>query len=87
MTKDEIIRMAREAEFQISDVFGPHVGPHPIGPQLERFAELVAAAEREACLNACNEVDEPGWNGYECPNTFQDGVFACFKSIRSRGQQ
>ena len=80
MTKDEIIRMALEANLFDDD-------QEPYLQHLEFFAALVAAAEREACLNACNEVDEPGWNGYECPNTFQDGVFACFKSIRSRGQQ
>ena len=43
MTKDDIIRMAREAGFE-------HIAEadywHPL---FERFANLVAAAEREAC--------------------------------------
>lgn len=54
MTGDDIIKMAREAGFQISDVFGPHAGPAPIEPQLTRFAALVAAAEREACAQVCD---------------------------------
>ena len=38
MTKDDIIRMAREAEIL--------VGFNDVHPSIERFAELVAAAER-----------------------------------------
>ena len=52
MTQDEIIRMAREAGFDIDD---------PIFPMdeedikiLERFAALVAAHEREACAKVCD---------------------------------
>lgn len=41
MTRDDIIRMAREA---YGDWY-PNAVPH----ELERFAALVAAAEREAC--------------------------------------
>lgn len=28
-------------------------------------------------------VDEPPWTGYECPNTFQDGVSAATAAIRA----
>ena len=45
MTRDEITRMAREAG--LSNDFG-NLG-YPYLPELERFANLVAAAEREAC--------------------------------------
>ena len=44
MNRDDIIRMAREAELLDSD----GTGYCPIG-YIERFAALVAAAEREAC--------------------------------------
>ncbi len=48
MTKDDIIRMAREAGFYGSEILGDHeydvVG---LVSDLERFANLVAAAERE----------------------------------------
>ncbi len=44
MTKDEVIRMAREA------------GLFYDGPkELEKFAALVAAAEREACAKVCED--------------------------------
>ena len=42
MTKDEIIRMAREAGFN-----WPEIHTTTIEERLERFANLVAAAERE----------------------------------------
>ncbi len=42
MTRDDIIRLAREAELFNDD-------QEPLLEHLERFAALVAAAEREAC--------------------------------------
>ncbi len=44
MTRDDIIRMAREAGWN-----WPEVHTTSIEDRLERFAALVAAAEREAC--------------------------------------
>ncbi len=48
MNRDDIIRMAREAGLwpAVTDVFPK---------ELERFAALVAAAEREACAKVCEE--------------------------------
>ena len=59
MTRDDIIRMAKEAGWQ-------RVGRNPeTGPEfpvlignLERFAALVAAAEREACAVVCERLPE-----------------------------
>jgi len=45
VTKDEIIRMAREA-----DLWGEIYA-------MQRFANLVAAAEREACAKLCEKSD------------------------------
>jgi hypothetical protein len=68
MTKDDVIRMAREA--------GIYMGGHPMNPlnvylgDLERFAALVAAAEREACASLLENADlgglaeYPGWQRY-----------------------
>jgi hypothetical protein len=46
MTRDDIIRLAREAssehDYDFPNIFA-----------LERFAALVAAAEREACAKMC----------------------------------
>ena len=59
MTKD-IIRMAREAGFE------KVVAIHPDGaktvtvapvPELLAFANLVVAAEREACAKVCDEIN------------------------------
>jgi hypothetical protein len=50
MTKDDIIRMAREAGFADSE------GVVHAAYQLEAFANLVAAAEREACAKLCDSV-------------------------------
>ena len=48
MTRDEIIKLAREARWG-TVVSMPHVDA------LERFAALVAAAEREECAKLCEE--------------------------------
>lgn len=64
MKRDEIIRMAQAAGF---------------GTAVERFAELVAAAEREACANVCDAQQlEP-----ECP----ERASYCAEAIRARGQK
>ena len=57
MTRDDIIRMAREAELllDIGTTF-PYAEDTDIGPMLEKFAALVAAAEREACAKVCFEM-------------------------------
>ena len=76
MTRDDIIRMAQEAGFEIEKtLYGPVpcVDGRGIDDRLERFAALVAAAEREACAKACD-----GWmhaNGNDCA-----------EAIRARGE-
>ena len=52
MTKDDIIRMAREAGLFTHK---------EVQPELERFANLVAAAEREACAKLIEAY--PYWLG------------------------
>jgi hypothetical protein len=53
---------------------------------LERFAARLRAEVLEEALNACDDVEEPAWYGYECPNTFQDGQWACLAAIRALKQ-
>lgn len=50
MTRDDIIRMARKAGAFIELVKEKDI------QWLERFATLVAAAEREACAKVCDEL-------------------------------
>lgn len=76
MTRDDIIRMAREAGFE-SNSLGMTYTSGSLLDLLERFAELVAAAEREACAKVCDEV---GQHPSLTPRH-------CAEAIRARGQQ
>jgi hypothetical protein len=80
MTKDDIIRMAREAR------------GYPAAPtdgslwlfsesHLERFAKVVAAAEREACAKAVLAIanDDAG-------NPYKQALRIGAEAIRARGQ-
>ena len=58
MTREEIIRMAREAGL----AYGPD--EKPLG-SVTRFAALVAAHEREACARVCLE-EAPSLDGQLC---------------------
>ena len=70
MTRDDIIRLAQEV-WSAGDVY---IGPST--ESLERFAALVAAAEREACAKICD-----GWASYGVP-----AVAAAAQAIRARGE-
>ena len=52
MTREDIIRMAREANIKQA-IETPHL---LMVHELERFAALVAAAEREACAKECEHT-------------------------------
>ena len=82
MNKDDIIRMAREVGFV---AYGEDAGEYRIPTpafhnRLERFAALVAAAEREACAKVCEELDTE----YEA--VCQMTSMMCSQAIRARGQ-
>ena len=65
MTHDEIIRMAQTCGFSRED-------HHAIYGMLARFAELVAAAEREACAKTVEDMEH-------------GNVRTCAAAIRARG--
>ena len=80
MNREDIIRMAREAGF--SDTTNPFVALGASWEQVERFAALVAAHEREACAKVCDAVqkkneDDGAWM-WEARN--------CAAAIRARGR-
>jgi hypothetical protein len=79
MTRDDIIRMAREVGFDIDENHDVWITDGYWLRELERFANLVAAAEREACAKLMGELTCMG-NAKEC---FE--VAATY--IRARGQQ
>jgi len=68
MTTEDIIRMAREAGGNDWGIFRDFM------PELERFAALVAAFEREECAKVCEQA---GIDGY--------GTLAAALLIRERG--
>ena len=74
MTKDDIIRMAREAGFERLGTYASF-GDDWVGftESLELFANLAAAAEREACAKVCEAQGEYGDEQYA-------------KAIRARSQ-
>ena len=81
MRKDDIIRMAREAGFPIAWI-SDNDGGVIRWADIERFAALVAAAEREACAKVCDA------RAIECDG-FTEEQHASEKlaeDIRARGQ-
>ena len=70
MTRQEIMRMAREAGFTNPERFETDDENlrgilEDFWVNLERFAALVAAAEREAFVKACEDMEEKA-EGTEC---------------------
>jgi hypothetical protein len=67
LSRDDIIRMAREAGFRFSDEEGPLIANHAEWQRqlFERFAALIAAAEREACAKlAASKASVGGASNY-----------------------
>ena len=87
MTKNEIIELARQAwisdkEAQFITEFDEAYISCTYLQDLERFAALVASAEREACANVCETFDQR-----EAFNDEDMAVAdACATAIRGRGK-
>jgi hypothetical protein len=95
MTLDEIIRMAREAGFPFTK-YGTlecdEDGEIDADEMFERFAALVAAAEREACiaLHGHGDVQAPIGNsawGDARQDGWIEGTSAYRNAIRARGEK
>ena len=63
MNKDEIIRMAQKAGITVAESFHAFAGSTE---DLERFAALVAAHEREACAQLCEDLWEDDGTAWDC---------------------
>lgn len=93
MTHEEIIAMAKEAGFDMSrlpsiraaNVYGE------VNDELARFAALVAAKEREACLSECNELlkvsARQATDGDHFEIGRESGHTECIEAILARGQK
>ena len=77
MTRDDIIRMAREAGFSEKDT-----------GHLVDIYNAISAAEREACARVCEELElksaDGEWGTYVAG--WSDGTDDCAAAIRARGQ-
>ena len=81
MTKEDIIRMALEAGLAFDSEEYPEIWQTYMNvgrEEIERFAQLVAEAEREACAKVCEE--------YETSNDIADTWLNIVSEvIRARG--
>jgi hypothetical protein len=83
MTRDDIERMAKEAGAM---EWGESVVPAMM--DIEKFAALVAAAEREACAKVCEEHGDKWADGSdEWRNGQATASYYCAIAIRARGEQ
>ena len=71
--RDTIIRMAREAGLFTH---------REVQPEIERFAALVAAAEREECAKVCDEFVDAS----STPNLERPMARRCAFFIRARSE-
>ena len=81
MTRDDIIRMAREADLLTTTE--PNGYQVWIPENLEAFANLVAAAEREACAKVCDELVTHAQTKGD--NDAMFAAISCATAIRIRG--
>ncbi len=90
MTRDDIIRMAREAGLHrqqhnlMSNPVQYRYSYDGYEENLEAFAALVAAAEREACAKVCDGLIPPAGPVFDLsPDLIAAG---CAAAIRARGE-
>ena len=75
MTKDDLIRMAREAGIPSDELYHSNI---------ERFVALVAAAEREACAKVCAELVPDISRTANDASVWDVATFDCAEAIRAR---
>ena len=78
MTQDEIIEMARQAGFDLN-MWQLSLGCEANGTldELEAFAKLVAAKEREECAKIVEDSPSYDWHKFACEAAY---------AIRARGE-
>ncbi len=96
MSRDDVLRLAREAGLSVTP---PRSGQYDGGRlggdvvSLERFAALVAAAEREACAKVCDGEASRALFSWSCDIPSNHGFWngaeqiasGCADAIRARG--
>jgi len=84
MTREDIIRMARETGDVETDRRGRETFSYD-SYGLERFAAIVAAAEREACAKLCEDASKPREG--EMHSDAQWAGLVLSAAIRARGNK
>ena len=83
LNRDEVLRMAREADLlTTTEPSGYQVW---IPENLDRFAALVAAAEREECAKLCDELPVPPYVSDNDAHIWDVTCVDCAAAIRARG--
>ena len=94
-SREEVIAWARESGLHLpywADDEDPEKDPprwttvSPLPPLLERFAALVAAAEREACARVCDEKVDAEYATGKVDHNEMGWTQACATAILARGQ-
>ena len=85
MNREQIIRMAREA-VRLPEPQTPQEEAieRALAPIFERFAALVAVAEREACAKVCEDIPLPKDSE---ALTHLPTIERCAAAIRARSEQ
>ena len=99
MNRDDVIRMARAAgmsvlmpDEHVDGIGGIYIAPDDSCLQeIERFAALVAAHEREECARVCDEAEDQAWAQWKAAYKPIDqgrsiGAEECAFAIRARGE-
>lgn len=87
MTRDEIIEMAREAGIPVGKRFtgASYSDPsYDVTVEVARFAALVAAKERDACVKVC-QTKADRWAAVSDDDT-ANALEACAVAIRARSR-
>lgn len=88
MNKEDIIRMAREAGCipRRHPEYDNDVQVFATPDVLERFAHLVAAAEREACAKVCEHLMASRHLSRDEATVWVSATLDCADAIQARGQ-
>jgi len=84
MNREDIIRMAREAGCPVAGIGPMTFDDKQLVSMLERFAALVASAEREACAMVCESIDMEAFGVLPVRTVMITNH--CAEAIRARGQ-
>jgi hypothetical protein len=81
MTSDDIMQLVLDAGIRVASVSDAIDTRNVYVHELERFAALVAAAEREKCAHVClDQANAPPGEGREM-------ALFCAAAIRARGRE